>query len=411
IRALEIEEKNRAKEIIEDFMIAVNGATARYLSASGFPSIRRVVRTPKRWERIVEIAREHKFELPDIPDSKALEEFLVKEKAADPLRFPDLSLAVVKLLGSDRTDWTGVRAKWWSPPALDPAQQATLKAAVQTAPSVVGLDLAKWTWKWVRQFVQERFDCLLSSRTCLNYLHRLGFVLKRPKKRLCKANAERRAAFVQEYVALRAEAQVSGARIFFVDEAHFRADVELRRQWVLRGEPALVDSTSPRFGEKATYYSAVCLETGEVLALPVEGNTTAETSVAFLQQLREKYSGLLIVIWDNGPAHRGDAMRAYLSTPDLKLRLVALPAYSPDFNPDEAIWDWVREEVTANTCFGTATKVREKVDAFIVGLAARTAEVMQRCRRKLQAQADQLLLIASQASVEIDHVDLIVRSV
>jgi len=116
------------------------------------------------------------------------------------------------------------------PPALDAAQQATLKAAVQAAPSGVGLDLAKWTWKGVQQFVQERFDCLLSSRTCLNYLHRLGFVLKRPKKRLCKANAEKRAAFVREYAVLRAEAQVSGAKIFFVDEAHFRADVELRSQ-------------------------------------------------------------------------------------------------------------------------------------------------------------------------------------
>lgn len=99
INALEIEEKNRAKEIIEDFMIAANGVTARYLSASGFPSIRRVVRTPKRWERIVEIAWVHKYELPANPDSKALEEFLIQEKAADPMRFPDLSLAVIKLLG------------------------------------------------------------------------------------------------------------------------------------------------------------------------------------------------------------------------------------------------------------------------------------------------------------------------
>ena len=81
IRSLEIEEKNRAKEIIEDFMIAANGVTARYLSAKEFPSIRRVVRTPKRWERIVEIAAEHKFDLPDDPDSKALEEFLVQRKS------------------------------------------------------------------------------------------------------------------------------------------------------------------------------------------------------------------------------------------------------------------------------------------------------------------------------------------
>ena len=100
IRALEIEEKNRAKEIIEDLMIAANGVTVRYLSAKKFPSIRRVVRTPKRWERIVEIANQHGSKLPEKPDSKALEAFLTKEKASDPVRFPDLSLAVIKLLGN-----------------------------------------------------------------------------------------------------------------------------------------------------------------------------------------------------------------------------------------------------------------------------------------------------------------------
>ena len=100
IRNLEVEYKNRATDIIEDFMIAANGVTARYLASRKFPSIRRVVRTPKRWDRIVEIAGEHKFRLPADPDPTALDEFLIKEKAADPLRFPDLSLAVIKLLGA-----------------------------------------------------------------------------------------------------------------------------------------------------------------------------------------------------------------------------------------------------------------------------------------------------------------------
>jgi exoribonuclease-2 len=99
IRDLEAEERNRAKDIIEDFMIAANGVTARYLSSRSFPSIRRVVRTPKRWDRIVEIARTYGTTLPDSPDPKALEDFLTKRKAADPLRFPDLSLSIVKLLG------------------------------------------------------------------------------------------------------------------------------------------------------------------------------------------------------------------------------------------------------------------------------------------------------------------------
>lgn len=97
---LQVEEKNRAKEIIEDFMISANGVTSRYLSSRKIPSIRRVVRVPKRWDRIVEIAAEHAFKLPKSPDPKALEMFLTMEKAADPLRFPDLSLAVIKLLGS-----------------------------------------------------------------------------------------------------------------------------------------------------------------------------------------------------------------------------------------------------------------------------------------------------------------------
>ena len=135
--------------------------------------------------------------------------------------------------------------------------------------------------------------------------------------------------------------------------------------WVLKGEPALVDSTSPRWGEKACYYSGVCLESGEVDAMEIAGNSNAETSTAFLQQLRENHPGPLVVIWDNGPAHRGEAIRSYLATPDLHLRLVALPAYSPDFNADEAVWDWAREEITANECLGTKAQVQEKNERIL----------------------------------------------
>jgi len=99
IRDLEAERKNRAKELIEDFMIAANGATARYLMARKFPSLRRVVRSPERWERIVEVASQFGVRLPPSPDPKALAEFLAIRKTADPLRFPDLSLTIVKLMG------------------------------------------------------------------------------------------------------------------------------------------------------------------------------------------------------------------------------------------------------------------------------------------------------------------------
>ena len=83
-----------------------------------------------------------------------------------------------------------------------------------------------------------------------------------------------------------------------------------------------MDSTSPRYGEKASYYSAVCLETGEVEWMELEGNSNSGTSAAFLNQLRQRRSGQLNVIWDNALAHRGEAVREYLRTPGLRLRLV-----------------------------------------------------------------------------------------
>jgi exoribonuclease-2 len=100
LKDLAAETRNRAKDIVEDFMIAANGVTARYLASQKFPSLRRVVRIPKRWDRIIELAAERGATLPKEPDSKALDQFLVAAKAADPLRFPDLSLSVIKLLGA-----------------------------------------------------------------------------------------------------------------------------------------------------------------------------------------------------------------------------------------------------------------------------------------------------------------------
>jgi exoribonuclease-2 len=96
---LELARKNRARDLIEDLMIAANGATARYLETRGRSSLRRVVEKPKRWDRIVELARSHGATLPPQPDAKALAAFLTAQRAADPERFADLSLSVVKLLG------------------------------------------------------------------------------------------------------------------------------------------------------------------------------------------------------------------------------------------------------------------------------------------------------------------------
>jgi exoribonuclease-2 len=92
-------EKNRATSLIEEFMVAANGVVARKFQDAGVASIRRIVRVPKRWDKIVEVAQELGTTLPAVPDSKALNDFLLAQKQKDPVHFPDLSLTVVKLMG------------------------------------------------------------------------------------------------------------------------------------------------------------------------------------------------------------------------------------------------------------------------------------------------------------------------
>ncbi|HEY2734315.1 MAG TPA: RNB domain-containing ribonuclease, partial [Polyangiales bacterium] len=96
---LRTDSKNRAKELIEDFMIAANGVTARFLEQKNFPSLRRVLRSPERWSRIVTLAKGQGETLPPEPDAAALERFLETRQRADPDSFADVSLSIVKLLG------------------------------------------------------------------------------------------------------------------------------------------------------------------------------------------------------------------------------------------------------------------------------------------------------------------------
>ncbi len=91
--------QNRARQLIEEVMIATNGCNARFLASKGGASLRRVVRSPERWLRIVGVAKEYGEVLPPEPDSKALEDFLARRRRIDPVRFPDLSLVIVKLMG------------------------------------------------------------------------------------------------------------------------------------------------------------------------------------------------------------------------------------------------------------------------------------------------------------------------
>ena len=107
------DEKNRARELIEELMVAANGVTARFLDRAGFPSLRRVLKTPERWARLVDLAAEQGEKLPAAADARALEGFLTRQREKQPDTFPDVSLSVVKLLGRGEyaVEYPGKRAE------------------------------------------------------------------------------------------------------------------------------------------------------------------------------------------------------------------------------------------------------------------------------------------------------------
>ena len=131
---------------------------------------------------------------------------------------------MVREVPARRSVRLGLRAERWCPPALNADQQAQLRAAVRESPEQAGVTAANWNWKVVREFVRGRFGFELCRSACLKYLHRLGFVLKRPKKRLLKADEQQREAFIARYVALCAEARAQGADRIGMHSAILLAD-------------------------------------------------------------------------------------------------------------------------------------------------------------------------------------------
>ena len=177
-----LQEHNRARQLIEEVMIATNTCTARYLAGQGMASLRRVVRSPERWLRIVAVAKEYGDVLPDEPNSKALEEFLAKRRRADPLRFPDLSLGHCQTHGARRIRAGGAgrpaRGPLWpprppprraraSPPARrSPRRSAARRRAWSGRPSSL---LPRSAESRVRRPVADREEILqLAARTSIS---------------------------------------------------------------------------------------------------------------------------------------------------------------------------------------------------------------------------------------------------
>jgi len=231
------------------------------------------------------------------------------------------------------------------------------------AAPVEGADPApRWTLKRLVDHVRERFGRLVCRETIRAALHRLGLSWKKARKLLGRADPQRRQAYVEQLEGLVAGAQRDRHLLVYLDEAHIHQDCDLGYGWGERGERFHVASTSPGLSAKVSFYGLYLFNEGQVRLWPYP-RANGEHTVEVLRRLRaEAPDRTLIVVWDGAPYHRSTLVRQ--GAAELGIELVALPGYSPDFMPVEALWRWLREDVTYHHCHASANDLTRRVAAF-----------------------------------------------
>jgi transposase len=209
--------------------------------------------------------------------------------------------------------------------------------------------------------VEEAFGRRRRRETIRRALHRLELSWKKARKLLGRADPQRREAFLAQVQDLLAGARHDRHRLVYLDEAHIHQDAGLGHGWSARGQRFWVGSHSPRLADKLSFYGLYLYNQGEARLWPY-ARANGENTIDVLHRLRAEWPNQpLILLWDGAPYHRAKAVREAAAA--LRIELVPLPSYSPDFMPVEALWHWLREDVTYHHCHRTAEDLSRRVAA------------------------------------------------
>lgn len=245
-----------------------------------------------------------------------------------------------------------------------------------------------WTIKKIRRWVKQVFRLDVGRRTLSELLKKHNLSWKKCQKVLKKANPAKRAAFIQEFQALFAQVCQEKVRLIYIDESHFHRDMDLGYTWAETGKPAWRMSDCPPLRDRIDWYGAYDFSRGQCFIWN-EGRCNGENSIKFLHHLAQwlgSFSGLTVIVWDGAPCHRAKIVQA--AAAELGFTLIPLPGYSPDLNPIEGLWKWMREDVTRNHCYTTMRDLFDTCKAFIERINADPDKLIRRLWPKLELDPD-----------------------
>lgn len=218
---------------------------------------------------------------------------------------------------------------------------------------------ALWTARMVGDLIHKRFKVRLSKASVCRLLNQLGLTPQRPVWRAYQQRSEDVQRWLNEdYPKIRELARKEKARIFFGDEAGVRSDHHAGTTWARRGKTPVVSSTGARFG--LNMISAVSSQ-GEFRFMIVEGRVKSKTFIEFIRRLMHNATRPIFLIVDGHSIHKAVAVRKFVETFKGKLRLFFLPAYSPELNPDERVWNDLKNNAIGRKMITTPAALKREV--------------------------------------------------